>query len=220
MSKKKPCRKEGIDASCARCGTCCMKGGPALHKEDKELLIAGNIKYEQLVTIRKGELAYSPLSGRFDPVKKELVKIAGKGKTWACCLYDEKNSSCTIYSQRPLECRLLQCRDTSGLLKVIGRGTLTRSDIIVKDAPIMKFIAMHEMECSVQAAEDLASVLMDKNSDSRTLAKLTALIHKDLAIRSKAISEFGLSLGLELFYFGRPLFKIAGSRGINCPNND
>ena len=62
-------------------------------------------------------------------------------------------------------------------------------------------------------AEDLISVLLEKNDDPESLAKLTALVHQDLAIRSKAISEFGLSLEAELFLFGRPLFKVLSSRG-------
>lgn len=191
-----------------------MKGGPALHKEDKKLLLAGHIKYDQLATVRKGEPAYSPVSGGLEPVKKELVKIAGKGKTWECLLYDNQSSSCRIYRHRPLECRLLKCWDTSGIISVIGKNTLSRIDIIGKDNPALRFIEMHERECPVQAAEDLVSALLVKNEDPKSIAKLTALIHQDLAIRSRAISEFGLSLGVELFYFGRPLLKIVGSRGV------
>jgi len=41
-----------------------------------------------------------------------------------------------------------------------------------------------------------------------TLAELTALVNKDLALRSEAILHLNLNLDLELFYFGRPLFKI------------
>ena len=62
-------------------------------------------------------------------------------------------------------------------------------------------------------AEDLISALLEKNDDPESIAKLTALVHRDLAIRSKAISEFGLSLEAELFLFGRPLFKVLSARG-------
>ena len=100
MSKKKTEKKQKVihgstpdgATSCIRCGTCCKKGGPALHLEDKEILLAGHIKRESLITIRKGELALSPLSGRPGPVEKELVKIAGKGKGWVCCFFDEKKN--------------------------------------------------------------------------------------------------------------------------------
>ena len=198
---------------CIRCGTCCKKGGPSLHLEDKKILLAGHIERESLITIRKGELAFSPISGRPEPIEKELIKISGKGKGWVCCFYDEKESSCTIYAHRPLECRLLKCWDTAQLLSVIGKDTLARVDILSEDDPIMRFIETHEQECSVRIAEDLISVLLEKNDDPEALAKLTALVHQDLAIRSRAISEFGLCLETELFLFGRPLFKVLSSRG-------
>jgi len=93
---------------------------------------------------KKGELAFSPLSNRLEPVQKELVKLAGKGKGWVCLFFDEKKSSCAIYAHRPLECRLLKCWDTAELLSVIGQKTLSRIDIISKDDPILKFIETHE----------------------------------------------------------------------------
>jgi Fe-S-cluster containining protein len=200
-------------ARCVRCGTCCRKGGPALHGEDKKILLAGHIGHENLITIRKGELAFSPLSGKLGPIQKELVKIAGTGKGWVCCFYDEKKSSCSLYAHRPLECRLLKCWDTAELLSAIGKDPLTRADLISMDDPIMKFIEAQEKECSIEMAEDVISVLQKKKDDPTSLAKLTALVHQDLAIRSQAIAEFGLSLEAELFIFGRPLFKILSARG-------
>ena len=199
--------------TCIQCGTCCRKGGPALHEEDKNILLAGLIERERLITLRKGELAFSPLSGRPEPIQKELVKLAGKGKGWVCCFYDEEKSVCTIYSHRPLECRLLKCWDTEELLAVIGKDTLTRADIFEENDPLLPFIEIHEKECSVEAAEDLIAALLMKHDDTQALAELDALVRRDLALRSKAISEFGLSLEAELFIFGRPLFKILSARG-------
>ncbi|TAL26828.1 MAG: YkgJ family cysteine cluster protein [Nitrospirae bacterium] len=198
---------------CKRCGTCCMKGGPALHKEDKKLLLAGHIKHEQLVTIRKGEPAYSPKSGKLELIKKEIVKISGKGKTWECLFYDKQKSSCRIYRHRPLECRLLECRDTARLISVIEKNTITRIDIVNSKEPICKFIRMHEAECSVQKAEDLISKLPGAKDKAGVMEKLSSLAKRDLEIRQKAVSELNLSLETELFYFGRPLFKILSSMG-------
>ena len=110
-----------------------------------------------------------------------------------------KKSSCTIYKHRPLECRLLKCWDTSDILSITGKDTITRADIISQDNPITEFIARHEKNVQSRTAENLISSVMKKNSDSISLAKLTALVQEDLAIRSKAISEFGLSVETELF---------------------
>ena len=200
---------------CIRCGTCCRKGGPALHKEDKKIILERHIGYHHLITIRKGEPAFTPLRNKPETVSHELVKVAGKGKTRTCIFYDRKQASCAIYKHRPLECRLLKCWDTSEILSVIGQDSITRADIINPADPILKLIETHEKECPVQMAEDLISALMNKNDNSRSLAKLTALVQEDLAIRSKAVSEFGLSLAVELFYFGRPLFKILSAQGFH-----
>jgi len=204
---------------CTRCGTCCRKGGPTLHEEDRKILLEGHIGRRHLITIRKGELAFSPLSGGIEPISKEIIKIAGKGREWTCCLYDEKKSSCSIYAHRPLECRLLKCWDTSMLLSVIFKDTITRAGIIGRDEPVIKFIDTHEKECSVQIAEDLISELQNSNNASGTIEKLTALLHHDIVLRSRAVSEFGLSLEAELFIFGRPLFKILSARGFTFANS-
>lgn len=193
---------------CMRCGTCCIKGGPTLHQEDKKIFNKGYIKYRHLITIRKGELAYSPISGKLEPVKKEIVKIAGKGKTWECLFYDKNNYSCSIYAHRPLECRLLECWNTEKLLSVIGKKTLKRADIVNSKKPILKLVKTHEKECPVQKAENLISQLSKAKDKSKIVEKLTALIRRDLEIRRKAVLEFNLSLETELFYFGRPLFKL------------
>ena len=117
-------------SECKRCGTCCMKGGPSLHHEDRDLLTNSPIKYEHLITIRKGEMALMPRQDEAEPVVQELIKIAGKGKEWECTFWDPVHHLCTVYEQRPLECRLLQCWEPSALEEVVGKNTLTRADII------------------------------------------------------------------------------------------
>lgn len=220
MTTKKTAKKQkGIHnppaqtiTNCMRCGTCCRKGGPALHKEDERILLAGHIKRAHLITIRKGELAFSPVSGGLERAEREFIKIAGKGRSWTCFFFDEKKCSCAIYAHRPLECRLLKCWDTAELLPVIGQTTLCRADIIGKDDPILKYIGTHEKECSVGKATGLISAFLKDKKDAAFPEKLAALVQRDLEVRSQAVAEFGLSLEEELFFFGRPLFKIMGAR--------
>lgn len=199
---------------CIRCGTCCLKGGPVLHHEDKGILLAGHVGYQHLVTIRKGEPAYDPVLDTVRPVERELVKMRGKEKEWSCCFFDEKSSSCTIYEHRPLECRLLKCWDTSALEGLVGKNTIVRADIINARDPITKVIEMHEQECPYREVEELLSSLSRGTDKSKTLARLNELVRKDLAIRFFAIKELGLREEFELFIFGRPLFKVLSSRGI------
>lgn len=200
--------------ACERCGTCCKKGGPALHYEDKTLLQQNFLNHEQLITIRKGEPILSLAAAKPEPARSEIVKIKGRGGKWTCIFFQEKTVRCAIYEHRPLECSLLQCWDTRDLEKVANRNLLCRYDIIEPDDPILPCIKNHEQQCSLENLVPLVSALHSDNSRHQAIADLTRLVHTDLAIRAQALAEFHLSLDLELFFFGRPLFKILHQFGI------
>ena len=199
---------------CRRCGTCCCKGGPALHYEDLELLRDGNLVYQDLVTIRKDEPAYSPLTDQVEPVTKELVKISGHGQSWACRFYDPGHSACTIHSRRPLECRLLKCWDTNDIMEVVEKNTITRLDIIGEKDPMSARICEHEKKCPYRKINSLLAALSSSPLPSSLLTELTAVIRLDLALRARAVAQFHLSLPLELFYFGRPVFQVIRGEGL------
>jgi len=199
---------------CTRCGTCCLKGGPALHHEDKKILLAGYAGHQHLVTIRKGEMAFNPLRNILEPVKKELIKVKGKGDDWACYFYDEKEASCNIYENRFLECCLLKCWDTSEIMSLIGKNTITRADIINPGDPIMKVINEHEQECPFNEINALVSGLYSGKEKSKILTQLSEFVQKDFAIRSYAVAELGLMEEFEMFIFGRPLYKCLNDRGL------
>lgn len=205
---------------CRRCGTCCSNGGPTLHYHDKRIIDEGHIGYKHLVTIRRGELAFTPHTGALEPVHREIVKISGKSKTWTCYFYDEKEVSCTIYDYRPFECRLLKCWDTSELLSMIGKETISRFDIVDPNEPVLRLIEKHERECPYEKAERLLNRLFHEKNTAEIIGQLTELTRKDLAMRSQAQSDFGLSLQVELFMFGRPLFKLLSARGLSVYEAD
>ncbi len=199
---------------CDRCGTCCTKGGPALHIEDKLLLHNKLLKSEHLITIRKGEPVFSPASENPEPAESEIVKIKGKGREWICFFYLDNYAGCAIYNNKPIECSLLKCWDTADLENVAGKDLLSRFDIIYQDDPLLPFIKDHEEKCSLENLGALLSSLQDDNTKMQALNKLTGLVNTDLILRTKACKKLHLSLQLELFYFGRPLFKILEELGI------
>ena len=106
-----------------------------------------------------------------------------------------------------MECILLKCWDTNELEAVAGKKLLNRFEIISQNEPVMKYIEKHERECNLEILSRIDT--KSQNAvDKNILAKLTELVNMDLAIRSEALNHLNFSLDLELFYFGRPVFKI------------
>ena len=203
-----------IKTECDRCGTCCEKGGPTLHYEDRTLLQNNLLKPEQLITIRKGEPVFSLDAEDPTPAQSELVKIKGSGSKWTCMFLQENEAACTIYEHKPLECSLLKCWDTLDLEEVAGINLLSRYDIIATHDPVLPFIKIHEEKCSLENLNLLLSALNREYSQPQAITDLTALVNSDLAIRSQAYAKYRFGLDLELFYFGRPLFKILEQFGL------
>ncbi len=173
-----------------------------------------------MVTIRKGEMAFNPIRNILEPVKKELIKVKGKGDDWACYFYDEKEASCNIYENRFLECCLLKCWDTSEIMSLIGKNTITRADIINLGDPIIKVIEEHEQECPFNEINTLVSGLYSGKDKSKILSQLAEFVRKDFAIRSYAVAELGLMEEFEMFIFGRPLYKGLNERGLKVRITD
>jgi len=196
---------------CRKCGNCCKKGGPALHSQDIELVKSGKIPVSSLITIRKGELAHNPLSGKIQPVSVELVKIVGTGRQWDCCYFDEQ-AGCTIYEHRPQACRVLQCWDTDDIIDLVEKDTLSRFDILDKDDPIVPVIVEHERVCPCDDLQ-LVQAGIDQLSEQQR-NELEKRVRNDLRFRSRVIEDFQLKVSEELFYFGRPLFQLLHPLGV------
>lgn len=203
-----------VRTECIRCGTCCQKGGPALHTEDLPLILQNKIQLEHLVTIRQGEPAVSPLGDKLEYLQAEIIKLKGQANDWACLFFDRQNSSCLIYQHRPIECTLLKCWDTDDLERIINKNLLCRTDIIADNSPVLELIATHEEECSLTGLESILSSLSEKSLQNEVMAELTDMVRKDMAIRAHALSTPDFPDEIELFVFGRPLFKILHNFGI------
>jgi Fe-S-cluster containining protein len=197
---------------CKRCGTCCLHGGPALHTGDLDLVRSGRLPIDRLITIRKGELADHPLTGRLQAVKCELVKISGTGREWRC-FYFSLEQGCTIYASRPIACRTLKCWDPAELLAIAGKDTLTRLDILAVEHPLRPLIAEHESLCPCPDMEAVREELA-KSPPEDLLRHLQRLVDADLTFRNRVVKDHGLSLAEELFSFGRPLFQLLQAIGL------
>jgi Fe-S-cluster containining protein len=206
---------EGGPEECQRCGTCCRKGGPALHKEDGSIIKNRKLSTTQLITIRPGEPSYDPSQNEVVPAMSEFVKIGGRGADWTCDFLEESSNNCLIYQQRPLECRLLFCGNTGPIEKVIGRDLLSRKDLLERDDPVLPLIDRLEEECPYLQVHQI----LESEDHAGQLEKLTVLVRRDLAIRQAFLNHFPDREKEELFLFGRPLFLVLAPHGFRLIEN-
>jgi len=198
--------------SCNRCGSCCKQGGPALHTQDKDLITNGALRFEDLITVRRGELALLPLDLTPKPVTEEFIKIQGQGGDWCCRFYNHEAAGCSIYEHRPVACGLLDCTNPDEIINIAGKDLLNRFDLLSDDDPLLASVSEHEQQCP---CPDFASLPKDLTENSqKVLTKLEHLVRIDLDMRTNTARKFNLSVQLEMFYFGRPLFHLLGPLGI------
>ena len=179
-----------------------------------ELLRQGHLCFDDLITIRRGELAYQPLSAIPETVAKEFLKLKGKGGTWCCASYDEATKGCLRYDHRPQACQLLNCTDTGPLLDIAGQDLLSRYDCIDPDDPLLPMVRQHEQNCPCPDLLALSRTLEQGGIPGGQLLELEQAVNADLAYRTRISQRSGLTLSRELFYFGRPLFHLIQPLGI------
>ncbi len=195
--------KENQITACTRCGTCCRKGGPALHEEDLPLIRSGAIELDMLMTIRKGERAYDNVAGHRIDMAHEIVKIRSipKGKT--CIHFIEEENGCRIYKGRPLECRLQACWDSARIMEGYDRGRVDRLAVIGHIQWLKELVSSHESVCSYE--EIRKWVEQRENGNPEAASRLTEWVNLDLQYRKLATGKGNLPADILLFLFGRPL---------------
>jgi Fe-S-cluster containining protein len=171
----------GKTEQCRRCGTCCIKGGPAFHAEDRHLIEKGLIHTRFLYTIRRGELARDNLHDRLMPQRTDVIKIKGQGGTWTCHFYDRKNRCCSIYEHRPVECRALKCWDVSEIRALYAVDRLTREDLLGDVEGLWELVRDHQRRCSYRRLGELAGRLND--DDKNAAAEILAIVQYDTELR-------------------------------------
>lgn len=195
---------------CRRCGTCCLKGGPALHRADRGLVQRGTIPAAALVTIRKGELAWDPIRHALLPLEDEIIKIKGRKAAAACRFLAPQDRRCEIYADRPVECRALTCWDTHDIEALYRRDRLTRRDLLGDVQNWWELIRIHEDRC---AFARLAKWVRARYAGERheSAGRLSEIIQFDLRMRNTAL-EAGVDPELLDFLFGRPLAEVFESQ--------
>ena len=200
---------------CEQCGTCCHKGGPALHNEDIPLFTAQILGPDTVVTLRQGELVHDQLAGDLLPLPHELLKLMGPGPGWRCPFLKQDNS-CGIYDDRPTECRALACWDTTGLAGMYDKDRITRRHVIPPTSWIWDLIETHDQRCDYARLSDLAADIESDAGTGQTPSSGFRLrgpaaeafleaVRYDAALRELVHERAHIPLRETHFYFGRPL---------------
>jgi hypothetical protein len=182
------------------------------------LLQSGHLQLDDLIAVRRGELALAPLGREPEPVTGEFLKLKGKNGSWSCAFYDEVARGCTCYGHRPMACGLLDCTDTAPLLAIAGKDLLTRFDCIKGDDPMLPLVHEYERLCPCPDLQAICEWLRAKALSVDLLADLEAAVIRDLSFRGRIAAEYGLAVASELFYFGRPLFHLLQPLGLRAAN--
>lgn len=194
----RPAEKTG----CTRCGSCCTHQSPSLHFQDVKLIRSGLLQPSQLYTLRRGERVFDNIEGKNKTLEKELIKIKEKPKSSSCIFYDQISSACSIYSQRPLQCRVFQCWNTQPLLELFKEQKPTRRDII-KDKDLLEIINYHDQRVSPERFHGLITEEIPSKRDT----ELLEMINFDLYFREFISEKLGLQKEELDFYFGRSLIQ-------------
>jgi len=192
--------------SCIKCGECCRRNGPALHRDDLYLISEKILDRNRMILLRRGEPVMDNVFNRPQLLNEELIKIrARKSGTWTCFFLDQSNL-CSIHNKRPRECRLLECWNPEQLINYYQTDRITRQDLIVSGSAMEELITVHEQRCSVL---EIARLLKEEIEDpGKNAGKMNAMLAFDRSFREEFAKKTGTDESELLYYFGRPLGEL------------
>ena len=207
-------------SECKRCGTCCKKGGPCFHIEDKMLIEKGMILIKHLYTIRKDEPVYDNIKGYVIPASSDLIKIKSRNGSWACIFFDENDSLCSIYNKRPVECRVLKCWDTQEIEQIYSENRLTRKELVYnKIKGLWDMIEEHQSRCSYDKIKHFVKEL-DGEKKNEALKCIYDILVYDDSIRELVVKKGKMNSENMEFLFGRPIVTTIEMFGLRVEKKD
>ncbi len=205
-------------AFCVRCGECCRKGSPVIFEQDRPYLASGAINRGDLVTLRRGERAYSNRLRKMVILEREQVKIreASDGRT--CVFLGPGGDTCLVYDERPHQCRVMECWDPARFDTVLSLPPLTRLDLLGEGNPLKPLLEEHERRSGVM--ETACALKCFGEGDAAAEDKVLEAVVFDWHIREFTVERFGVDQAELDFLFGRPLIQIVGTFGFTVEADD
>lgn len=195
--------------ACNRCGACCIKGGPVLHKEDILLLSSNRLSPDVLVTIRKGEPVYHPIENRLVELPMDIIKIKSKPAENTCMFLDARKMSCGIYEARPLECRAFRCWDTKEVEGLFLTDVLAREDIFPSGSSFIEVIMAYDQRFPPKEVFSMIFEARDPLDSAQEIwSALQDVAEKDEMFRARVRETFQLKEDALDFFLGRSVYDL------------
>jgi len=198
-----PTSLEEVLPICVRCGQCCKRGSPSLHAEDLALLREEKIPWDKLVTLRRGEPVRSPESAGAFYLGEERIKLREKAGSGECVFFDSGGSSCAIYSDRPLQCRVQACWDAEAPAALDGERLLTRRDIFAEVGVLLDLLDEHDARCSFEKLREAFEDL--RQSAGKSIDTVVDLLAFEEHFRDFVCEKLHIPVGIGDLVFGRRL---------------
>ncbi len=197
--------------ACVQCGECCRMGSPVLHLEDLPLLASGKIPWDRLITLRKGEPARSPFDGRPFVLRGERIKVREKEGVRECVFFNGETGQCSIYAERPIQCRAQACWDPMPARAAAQLPFLLRRHIFEGIDLLLEITAEHEKRCGFSALSDAFEKL--SRSDGENIQEVLGLLSFEEHFRQFVSEKFNIpAQNLELL-FGRGFAELTSLFG-------
>ncbi|MEJ5301712.1 MAG: YkgJ family cysteine cluster protein [Thermodesulforhabdaceae bacterium] len=197
--------------ACVQCGECCRKSGPVLHLDDMDLLRYERIPWKALYTIRSGEPVTSPDGSQIFFLVDERIKLREKENSKECIFLDSETNLCTIYDDRPLECRAQACWDNRSYQELENYPYLTRRDLFSHIEVLWDVIEAHKTRCSFEKLYGLIKLIRNETSQEKASAiasEIIDLVGYENHFRSFMADQLKIPTDVLDLVFGRSLEKL------------
>jgi Fe-S-cluster containining protein len=212
----KPGRKNlNIKTSCTRCGTCCTSNSPVLLKDDLPLIISGVLSYDNLYTIREGELMKSHDNETYE-ASMDIIKIKGKKGTAECVFYDGE-AGCKIYENRPAQCRIFNCWSSHEELTGLEEKRLLRKELFDSVEVLLNIMDLHEKKCSYRKLSDALEKVAQGSEDAA--AEIIDMLGYDTYARPFFHEKFNIPENAMELILGRPMVDTIREFGVKVEKN-
>jgi Fe-S-cluster containining protein len=204
-------RFEATREVCVRCGECCLRSSPTLLLPDLQLLEKDVLTWNDLYTLRPGEVGTSR-EGNPLPLQEERLKIREVPGSRQCTFYQAATQSCRIYENRPEQCRRQHCWGEPP--RPAPEEFLTREHLFAQVPEIRDLIRAHAERCNLQVLrENLEEVAAGREQAGEALFEA---LHFDHYLREMFQKEWGLSKEVTELILGRPVTRFLKDMGFQA----